>query len=245
LSKQLNSCATSIIDSNGGDGIHGHLVLTITDVQYMQISISNVAFIAPQNPLIQPVHQPGATAAQIAKNIHQHKEAKAIFRMYHDTDKVLCNMLIAAVGPNYIHALHDVHVSFGNITCRQLLTHLWTNYGTIKQEELEENTKRMNKPWNPPTPIEALFKQLEEGVIFATADGEPPAAPAVVRMGYNIIEATGLFAMPCTEWRKLATAAKTMAAFQTHFRLAISIATLLPPLVALASTRRTKRLRHH
>ena len=216
---QLNSCAASV-DSNGGDGVHGHLALTITAARYVELSVGNVPFVAPLNPPIQPVHQPGATAAQIAENIRQHKEAKIIFRTYHDTDKVLRNMLIASIDMMYIKALHDPTVGFGNVTCLQLLTHLWVNYGPIKQEELEENTKRMNTPWNPPTPIEALFDQLEEGVIFATAGGEPPAPSAVVRMGYNLIDATGLFATPCTEWRKLATAAKTMAAFQTHFRLA-------------------------
>jgi hypothetical protein len=214
---QLNSCAASV-DSNGGDGVHGHLALTITPAEYIALSVGGVPFVAPLNPPIQPVHQQGATAAQIAENIRQHKEAKIIFRTYHDTDKVLRNMLIAKVDVIYIKALYDATVGFGNVTCLELLQHLKTNYGIIKQEELEENTKRMNTPWNPPTPIEALFDQLDEGVIFATAGGEPPAPSTVVRMGYNIIEVTGLFVTPCTEWRKLATAAKTMAAFKTHFR---------------------------
>jgi hypothetical protein len=214
---QLNSCAASV-DSNGGDGVHGHLALTITPAEYMALSAGGVPFIAPLNPPIQPVHQPGATAAQIAENIRQHKEAKIIFHTYHDTDKVLRNMLIAKIDIIYIRALYDATVGFGNVMCLELLQHLKTNYGIIKQEELEENTKRMNTPWNPPTPIEALFNQLDEGVIFATAGGEPPAPSVVVRMGYNLIEATGLFVMPCTEWRKLATAAKTMAAFKMHFR---------------------------
>jgi hypothetical protein len=73
--------------------------------------------------------------------------------------------------------------------------------------------------WHPPTPIEALFTQLEEGTIFATAGGETPSAQAVIRTGYNLIHTTGLFETPCREWRNKATNEKTMTTFQSHFRL--------------------------
>ena len=43
------------------------------------------------------------------------------------------------------------------------MTHIWTNYGSIEVSNLTTNEEEMKAPWNPPTPIEDLFKQLREG----------------------------------------------------------------------------------
>eukprot|EP00978_Attheya_sp_CCMP212_P023124 scaffold70121_cov55-Attheya_sp.AAC.4 len=45
---QLNGNAASIPSLRGG-GIHGHLVLTLTDAEYLQVA-NNVAFVAPVHP---------------------------------------------------------------------------------------------------------------------------------------------------------------------------------------------------
>jgi hypothetical protein len=49
----------------------------------------------------------------------------------------------------------------------------------------------MQLTWNPPTPVEALYNQLEEGVTFASAGGEELLDTQVIRIGYNIISTTG------------------------------------------------------
>jgi hypothetical protein len=60
-------------------------------------------------------------------------------------------------------------------------------------------------------PVEALFNQLEEGVTFAAAGGKALSDTQVICMGYNIISATGLFELPCRDWRQktAANGAKT------------------------------------
>jgi phage-related tail fiber protein len=78
----------------------------------------------------------------------------------------------------------------------------------------------MQQPWNPPTPIEVLFTQLDDGIAFAEAGGETYSTTHVVRTGYEIIAANGLFTTPCREWRQKPQAEKTMNAFQEHFSLA-------------------------
>jgi hypothetical protein len=70
----------------------------------------------------------------------------------------------------------------------------------------------------PPTPVEALFDQLTEGIAFAAAGDEALSDTQVLRIGYNLISKTGLFELPCRELRQKSATAKTMAAFQTHFR---------------------------
>jgi hypothetical protein len=67
-------------------------------------------------------------------------------------------------------------------------------------------------------PVEALFNQLTEGVAFAVAGNEDISHTQVIRIGYNLIQKTGLFELPCREWRQKPAESKSMTAFQTHFR---------------------------
>ena len=44
-----------------------------------------------------------------------------------------------------------------------LLSHIYTEYGTITSSKLTANLYCMTARWNPPTPISDLFKQLNDG----------------------------------------------------------------------------------
>ena len=211
--KELNNNATSI-RSHGGGGNHGLLTLCIPAPRYLLIA--GVPFEAPLNPAPAPDHH-DRNGPQIVEANRLHTEERLLFRTYMDTDQALCNLIIAATPDIYLSALDDDELGFTNVTCLQMMTHLWTNYGTITQDELDANHLRMSAAWHPPTPVEDLFKQLDAGRKFATAGGEPPAINTVIRTGYNIILATGLFELACTEWRNKETALKTMPAFKTHF----------------------------
>jgi hypothetical protein len=213
---ELNSNAASV-HSNLGGGEHGHLVLTIPTAEYL-ILTEDTPFNIPENPPAQPIHPAGATISVITEANRQHLEAKQIFKTYHAVDQALRKQVLAAVPDVYTRALKHATTGYGNITSLQLLTHLWTNYGTITQLELDENQLRMQRPWNPPTPVEALFNQLTEGIAFAAAGDEALSNTQVIRIGYNLISKTGLFELPCHEWRQKSAATKTMNAFQTHFR---------------------------
>ena len=216
---QLNSNAMNI-PSVHGDGVLGHLALTVTPAQYQAASVGNVPFIAPLIPPIAPVHQANATAFQIAENIRQWKEDQATFRTYHDVDKALRNMLIASTHETYLGELHNDDFGYGNLTTLDILTYLWATYSEITSDDLAMNQLRMTKPWNPPTPIEDLFKQVDDGVKYATAGGEIPPATAIVRICYDLIESSGVFETACREWRLLPIAQKTYAQFKVYFKAA-------------------------
>jgi hypothetical protein len=215
---QLSGNAASI-HSNGGDGIHGHLSLTISAAEYGLIT-GGTPFVVPVNPPLNPVHPPGATAAQIAELNRQHAAAQRVHRIYHEVDNALKNQIIAATHHAYLRAISHPVFGLGTRTCLEVIEHLMVNYGTISQADLDDNAVRMKKAWNPPTPIEELFTQLEEGRAFAIAGGDPISATAAIRLGYNLILATGVFEIPSREWRNKAAADKTEANFLIHYRAA-------------------------
>ena len=73
----------------------------------------------------------------------------------------------------------------------------------------------MKTPWNPPTPIEDLWKQLREGQDFALQGNEPIANVRLACLGYELIEATGLFSTSWKDWRNRLVAMQTFAELQT------------------------------
>jgi hypothetical protein len=107
---------------------------------------------------------------------------------------------------------------FGNKTVLQLLTYIHTIFGSISEKELEQNTAHMQLQWNPPTAIEALFLQFENGVSFTTAGQDAPTKPTVLRWAYNIIEKTGQFDISCWEWRQMDPNTKDWPLFKRHFK---------------------------
>ena len=216
--RELNGNAASI-HSNGGDGRNGHLSLTISPTDYLLVT-NGIPFLPPANPPINPNHPVAATGPQIAEINRRHEQDQTVFQTYDATDKALRNQVIEAIPLVYIRALYNPVTGFGNVTTLALMTHLWTNYGKIQPSELNDNEARMTMMWQPPTPIEVLFTQLEDGVAFALVGGEPISDTATMRMGYNNVNATGMFTEACREWRQKADNTKTLASFQTFFSLA-------------------------
>jgi hypothetical protein len=212
---QLNANAASI-PSHGGDGLHGHVCLALSIADYAILSA--IPFIPPVNPPPIGEHPAGLTAHQISELNRIHTSACSIFRTYNEVDKALRTQVIAAVADHYIEDLYDPTLGYGHVSCLTILTHLWANHGKITQDELDANQLRMHAPWNPPTPIEALFTQLNTGIRFATAGHDAPSDASVIRIGYNIIHATGLFEVACREWRGKDDATKTLLLFRRHFR---------------------------
>lgn len=214
LQRELNANAMSVHSYQGG-GLHGHLTLTMQPAAYL--AISNVAFPAPAVPPLTPTIPAGAVQALIGEVVRQHTEDVRAFRLYHDTDKALVRAILAATPGTYVVSLSDPDFGYANVTTLEVLTHLHSTYGTLTPADRDANLARMTTPWTPPTPIEALFHQLETGQRFAGLAQEPIAETQLARMGYQLVLKTGMFPDGCREWRLKPVTDQTWAAFKTHF----------------------------
>jgi hypothetical protein len=199
VQQELNA-NTASVHTIRGDGISGHLILTITAEAYTAHSVRNVAFIVPPYPPALVTHEAQATAHTISEENRLHLEARREIMLFINVDKALHNQLQDAVPKSYISAILDPIIGIRNTTCLTLLTHLHDTYGTITEAELDRNLDRMKSQWNPPTSIELLFTQINDGVALKTAGGDPPTGPSIVRIAYNIFAATGRFDVETREW---------------------------------------------
>ena len=100
-----------------------------------------------------------------------HQQAQAAFVTFTITRIVLQSFIINCVEDQDINALKDPVTNYVLVTPLELMTHLWTTYGTIDQGDLSANEERMKAPWSPPTPIETLFKQMSDGKKYAAKGG--------------------------------------------------------------------------
>ena len=78
----------------------------------------------------------------------------------------------------------------------------------------------MRAQWTPPTPIEILIDQLEDGQEFAAQGKEIIDNSLLMRWAYDNIKATDLFDKDCERWRKRPTPLKTWTAFKSFFIIA-------------------------
>lgn len=216
LQRELNANAMSVHSTRGG-GLHGHLVLTVTAARYQELAGITYPFEVPAAPPAQPLIPNGTDAAKVGELVRRHQVRVRDFQVYHDTDKALVRAIIAATPSTYIDALSDPELGFAQVTALDLLTHLHTTYGTITSTDRDTYHARLHAPWTPPTPIESLFKQLEDGKRMAALAKEPIADSQLVRIGQTLIFKTGLFPDGCRDWRLKPDADRTWDQFKLHF----------------------------
>ena len=220
----IEKCQTELNDNAGGiqsaaGGNFGHLALTVTTKQYILIT-ENEDYEAPTNPGDNPVQLEDATQFQIAEANRAHLVNKKIYDLYYDVNMALKKQLLAACPDLFLESMKQPHIGYGGRTVLQLLTHLHTNYGQIEQDQLVANEKRMRTPWHTTEPIETLFSQLKNTFEFALAGNAGITELQVVRIGYEIILATGMFKEDLKDWRRKPITEWTMATFKIFFKKA-------------------------
>ena len=95
-----------------------------------------------------------------------------------------------------------------------MIKYLYENYGVIIPDELEENNKRMREAYDPTTPIENLFEQIEEAVEYADAGNATYNDTQMLARAYLLVRNTGMYNDTCREWRKAAAVQQTWKNFK-------------------------------
>ena len=209
----------------------GHLAIVISAADFTTANGS--PFITPTNPGDQP-NQPvvaGTTRDQTndaiallpftaAENIRLYNHKQQEFLRFRNTRTALKNQILNSIEDKYICSLKHSRTKYAIVTPLEILDHLWITYGKIDQADQTANEKRMRAQWNPPTAIESLFEQLQEGQTFAAKGDETISDSQLMRWAYENLLSTGLFDRDCARWRKKPTTDQTWENFKTFFTIA-------------------------
>lgn len=215
--RKLKANAASVASTLGG-GTHGLLGLTILPATYQ--TVTGYPFIPPINPGNLPTIAPTASQAHIGEAVRQHKERLKIWKEYNATDLALKNQLLTTFDEVYLKGLRNRHVGYQNVTARDMIQHLYTNYGVITPADLDDNDARMREPFDASKPIEELFEQIEEATDYADAAGAPYNNSQVLSRAYVLVHKTGEYNDACRDWRKKPTNEKTWETFKQDFTVA-------------------------
>ena len=86
----------------------------------------------------------------------------------------------------YLKIFQNRHMGFANVTTKQMLRHLYDNYGVIRPNELAENDMRMKETFDATMPIENLYEQIENAVEFAEAGNAPYTNAQIIATAYSL-----------------------------------------------------------
>ena len=207
----------------------GHLALVISEEDYLQAN-NQVAFNEPTDPgLVPPDPTEGISTRASAEHdvamlpyttaatMRTFNFAQQEFFRFKATKAALRNLILNSIDDKYIKTLKNEHTRYAKVSPLALMTHIWDTYGTVDDADQTQNEIRMKQQWNPPTPIETLFEQLEDGKHFAAKGHEVIDDTQLIRWAYDNIKRTGLFDRDCEKWRKKPQADKDWTSFQTFF----------------------------
>ena len=218
IHQQLNANAMAVPSDLGG-GNHGHLALVIPAAQYNAIP-NTAPWVEPAHPGPNPVYPVAApTGPVIAAVDRQFKHALEAFRSCNSTQAVLKRLLISAVPDTYIKTLKDEYFGYANATTLDILTHLDTTYGTVTDDDLNDNIARLNAEWSPIQPLEDLWHQILEARRYAQSH-DPISEAAAIRAALTNMEHSGVFTDPLKDWRRRPVAEHTWINLLTHFNTA-------------------------
>jgi hypothetical protein len=122
----------------------------------------------------------------------------------------------------FLRAIEHRVTGFANRTTRDMLMHLYTNYGRLTPADIQANDERLKARYDPNQPIESLFTQVEDAMEIADAANAPYSPEQIVNVAYNLVYSTGMFADACRDWRRRTAAEKNWANFKVDFTIAHS-----------------------
>ena len=207
------------ITTNLGGGDNGYLGLVVTATTYATIA-PTAPFTIPVFPGQTPVIPAGASTALIGETVRQHTANLQQYHSYNNVHAALKKQLIQAVDPSYLRAIRHRHGGFANKSLREMLHHLFDNYGHLTPMDMMENSKVLTQPWNPAEPIATLFDRLEDAQELADTGGAPISATILVNAAYTLVFNTGLFYDDCKDWTPRPIAEKTWVNFKSDFQAA-------------------------
>jgi hypothetical protein len=132
----------------------------------------------------------------------------------------LKKQIINVFEPMYLDILSYNMVGYANISARHMLDHLFSAYGNITTVNLEINFEHMRRAWDPPQPVESLFKQIQDCTDYSEAGGVLIGHPQQINVCDAKIFATGHFMSACRRWNEKHAIEKTWTQFKSHFAAA-------------------------
>lgn len=217
LKSDLIENAASIESTRGG-GNHGLLGLLITDADYAIDVDANHPFVRPANPGLGPQFPAAATQHQIAQINREYANNKYEYVLVNTVEKALRKQITDSIDDIYLSSMRNRLTGYANVPVRTMLTTLFTNYAKIDDLAMDTVENNIKKQWDPSTPIETLFNQIQTNCDIADMAEQPFTDAQKLSFAYTLVYKTGMYFDACKEWNAKPAADKTWDNFKLHFK---------------------------
>ena len=217
LSREIKANAMAVHSTLGG-GAHGHLGLVLTTAQYALLSPT--PFVRPTFPAALVV--PGGTTAVASSNMErEYKEQIRLFREVTGVENALKQQLTRAVDSAFLDTIRDPVTFVLEGTIADNLTFLFTTYGKVTPETLNEEFEKVNATiYDTSLPIDVIFNSIVALAELAEAAAVPYTQQQQLTIAYNILNRSGRFVSDIKEWKRRPAVERTWINFKLHFRRA-------------------------
>ena len=136
-----NVC-TSDIFTNGGCNTLGYLVLTAPPATFLLLCNDQFIVLANPGPSFQIPTGP-VTAAVLAELKTKYIEELRLFKDYYNVDKAAKSKIQQYIPEKFYQTLKNEITGFSQVRTLTILTHLWTTYGSLKEEDVQDFDKAL------------------------------------------------------------------------------------------------------
>ena len=127
--------------------------------------------------------------------------------------------IVEAVIKTFLAGVFDRNRGFAHLRMKDIITHLFTEYEQVENQDLVGNFSKLSEPWDANRPFQELVQQVQEIQEFANDGGGTIADEDIVNTIYTLVYDTGMFYYDCDKWDNKQRDEKTWANFQAHFQV--------------------------
>lgn len=225
LLRQVKRNAQRVITTLGG-GQLGYLALVISPTDYNSIPNSAV-FRRPTdpgtfNPLpLGPILR-GAVPLSAADIATQKIAFDEELRRYNECQAVetaLRNQIIAAIEPEYVQPIRNIHTDMINDTIPMIFGFLRDTYGNLSPSQLKARERVIDDMiYNPSLTIDSVFNKIQDFQDICILLQNTKTDTQLITYAYLVFQKTGIFMTSLKEWNAKIPALKTFAGFKLFMR---------------------------
>ena len=157
MKNELMRNAASVPSDLGG-GANGHLGLLLTPTEYTTVHAT--AYLRPVHPGTLVI-APG-TLQHEAKRLKEEYEQQIIdFRETVNVERAMVKQIVHAIDPQYLDTLRNQTTDAIDVPIFQILTYLFTKYGSIDDDVLAHKEKSVQEmQYNLQDPLITIYKEI-------------------------------------------------------------------------------------
>ena len=142
----------------------GHLVLLMGIAKY-QARFPGAAIDLPEHPGARPPAPAFETPAEAETRRATYSTKLAAYNLYQDVQRAAWQFIKDCIEALYLTGIEDDYTG-PRFSLAELVNWLYDNYGTMTEPQIETYRMRMMKQWQFSSPIQAMYKQVEDNAYY-------------------------------------------------------------------------------